>query len=118
MTLGILYNEKNYSEFISQFEKEFKNSTSLSSDLILAAGIAYLETNEPYKAIFQFEKIIANGDFNYEEAAYWYQALALIKAEEYHASQAILEKIVTTQDSQYSEKSKLLIKDLKKLARK
>ena len=115
LTLGVLYNDMNYSEFIVHFEKEFKNSQDLSSDLILAAGIAYLETNEPYKAIFQFEKIITNGDFNYEESAYWYKALALIKAEEYIASQSILEQLLANKNSQYSERSRLLIRDLESL---
>jgi len=115
ISLGILYNEKNYHKFIDVFEESFKNQENLQSDLILASGIAYLETDAPYKAIFQFNKIIENQDFNYEESAIWYSALALFKAEEYNACKTKLEELVSDNGSSYHSKSKDLIKELNRI---
>lgn len=110
--LGILYQEKNYTAFISEYEKNFKNDTEQQSDLILASGIAYLEIDQPYKAIFQFKKIIENEDFNYMESAQWYEALALFKAEEYSSCKEKLEKLAEDHSSQYYVQSSGILKEM------
>jgi len=112
ISLGVLYNEQDFDGFLELYETHFKNDQILGSDIILASGIAYLETNQPYKAIFQFSKIIKNEDFNYLEAASWYEALALVKAGEYTLSIEKLEVLRENVNSIYSDDSKKLIKDL------
>jgi len=114
-TLSLLYQEKKYNAFIEQFEKYHKNRTDLNSDLILASGIAYLESNQPYKAIFQFNKIIENKDFNFEDQAIWYKSLALFKANEYNQCSTELEKLINNIDSEYHAESSALMRDLNTL---
>lgn len=110
--LGILYQEKNYTAFISEYEKHFKSDADQQSDLILASGIAYLEIDQPYKAIFQFKKIIENEDFNYMESAQWYEALALFKAQEYQSCKEKLERLAGEDGSQYYARSRSMLKEI------
>ena len=107
--LGVLYREKKYQEVIDQFETYFKQNDNLDSDLLLAVGIAYTETNQPYKAVYQFDRIIDNRDFNYSDTALWYKALALLKANEIEDCQRILNQLVEDDSSEYIIESKSLL---------
>ena len=110
--LGILYQEKKYHEVINQFETHFKQNDNLGSDLLLAVGIAYTETNQPYKAVYQFDRIIDNGDFNYSDTALWYKALALLKANEINDCERVLNQLVEDNSSEYVTKSRSLLSGL------
>jgi len=112
--LGRLYQEKQYEEFINQYETYHKHRDDLMSDFILAIGISYTESGEPYKGIYQFDRIIDNQDFNYKNMALWYKALALLKADETLDCMKVLETLVSSQ-SDFQKPAKALLKDLKKL---
>jgi len=112
--LGVLYQDKKYLEFIDGFEQNFKSREDINSDLILACGVSYMETDQPYKAIFQFNRIIENQDFSFVDAAQWYKTLALFKAQEFTQCSESLSIVVSNQDSDFYEKGIAFQTDLQK----
>ena len=93
----------------------YKQEDNLSSDLILAIGISYMEIGQPYKAIYQFERIIVNGDISFSDTALWYKALALLRAEEYGSCNLILTQLSKNEDSDYIKESQVLLTKVNRL---
>jgi hypothetical protein len=81
-SLEKLYSNENYSEAIPLFQEILNNSSSKSSEIYLGLGISFLKIDQPTKAIVQFEEILKNKDFNFEDEARWYLGLAYLKLDD------------------------------------
>ena len=113
--LGRLYQEKMYGEFIIQYENYHKQKDDLTSEFILAIGVAYTESGEPYKGVYQYDRIIDNQDFSFLDIALWYKSLALLKADEKTDCIKILEELIS-RDSEFRKQAEALLKDVRKIA--
>jgi len=113
--LGVLYQKGQFVEFIQQYEQHHKQNDELSSDFILAVGIGYTEIDQPYKGIYQLDKIIDNKDFNFIDSALWYKALALLKANEIKNCKEVLAIILNNKNSEYYSKAEELNKELQRI---
>jgi len=108
-SIGLLYQENKFDEIVTVYEAEIKNKDEMTSDLILAVGISYLENGDPYQAIYLFNQVIKNDDFSYIDQALWYKSMALIKAEEYKEGQVQLNKISADNNTAFAKNGKEVI---------
>lgn len=109
-----LYIDGNYSEAISLFETALNENSLKSSQLLLGLGISYLQTNQPSEAIKQFDIILANKDFNYEDEAQWYLALTHLKLNNIGEARNHLNILTSDSTKDHHEDAKVLIQNLKK----
>ena len=100
------YREKNYAEVI----KLNANSVLSVKDIFLTA-ISFLETDDPARAISNFQVVIADlkGEKNYvlKDAAEYYLALAYLKNNDYDQAIELMDMIHDNSSHSYSKKFSL-----------
>jgi tetratricopeptide (TPR) repeat protein len=100
-SLEVAYNEGDMDSVI----KDFKSVDSPTPEEYLLAGIAYLEKNQPEKAIETFKTLIkanqeAKTDF-FEDAAEYYLAMGYLDNLEPEKAMPLLEKIKSDPENRY-----------------
>jgi len=108
-----LYTEGAYSQAIPIFQDILSTENPSSSPILMGLGIAFMETGQTEKAIQQFEQIITNEDFNYEDEALWYLSLAYIKKDDLVNAKAKLEILATDKARDHHEEALKILKSLK-----
>jgi len=104
-----LYIDGKYAQAIPLFQNALKNSTNKSSQMLLGLGISYLETDQPKKAIEQFETIITNKDFNFEDEAEWYLSLTYLKIEDTINAKLHLDNLASDSKRDHHESAQKLL---------
>ena len=110
LTLEKLYNDKNYQDALDLFETYLNGS--IASNLLLGAGISYLETGQPEKARPLFNQIIDSKDFNYADQARWYGALAALKLNDATSAKSFLQPLVEDKSADHHEEAMELLRKL------
>ncbi len=100
-SLEVAYNEGDMDSVI----KNFKSMDSATPEEYLLAGIAYLEKNEPEKAIETFKSLIKSNqeektDF-FEDAAEYYLAMGYLDNLQPEKAMPLLEKIKADPENRY-----------------
>jgi tetratricopeptide (TPR) repeat protein len=109
-SLGEAYSEGNMDSVIW----DFKNLNSPVPEEYILAGIAYLEKNQPDKAIETFKTLIeknqhSNTDY-FEDAAEYYLAMSYLDNMEPQKAMPLLEKIKSDPENRYySDVDELLL---------
>ncbi|HXB31564.1 MAG TPA: tetratricopeptide repeat protein [Puia sp.] len=109
-SLGEAYSEGNMDSVIW----DFKNLNSPVPEEYIMTGIAYLEKNQPEKAIETFKKLIeknqhSNTDY-FEDAAEYYLAMSYLDNMEPQNAMPLLEKIKADPENRYySDVDELLL---------
>lgn len=80
------------------------------TDIAIATGICYLQTNQPDSAIKIFDQV-ANGNTVYKSQAIWYKALTLLKENKPEDSYRVLESLPAEADN--INEAKELMKKIK-----
>lgn len=111
-----LYQGGQYAEYIELWERNFGQREDLTSEVILASGVAYVEMDSYDKAIKQFDVIIDNNDFSYADQASWYKAMTLLRADDLISCRRVLQEIILNPDSDYKAESQSLLKKLDSIA--
>jgi len=112
-TLGVLYNQKKYSELISRFEQSTNIPLEQPSDLLLAIGIAYLEEDKPSKARDYFNIITQKNDFNFSEEVKWYSAMSYLKEGDFETVKSLIKYFVDDKSTFFHDQATQLNFDLK-----
>lgn len=110
------YLVKNDSAVISLYNAE---ADPAAKDMLMA-GIGYLETNRPAKAIEIFKSLLAKNTaahtISFNDEASYYLALSYLKNKNYAAAAELMEKINADKENPYSVKfSQPYIEKIKKL---
>lgn len=110
-----VYREKNYAEVI----KLNANSVLSVKDIFLTA-ISFLETNDPSRAISNFQIVIADmkddKDSDLKDATEYYLALAYLKNNDYDQAIELMNRIHNNSSHQYGNKfSRKYINKVKRL---
>lgn len=109
-----LYVDGSYYEVIPLFKNALDESTLKSSQILLGLGISYLQTKQSTQAIEQFNAILANKDFNYEDEAQWYLGLSYLKLDEINKAKDHLNILASDSSKDHHEAAKVLISQIKK----
>lgn len=109
-----LYIDGKYSQAIPLLQNHLQESTVKSSQIQLALGIAYLETNQPKEAITQFNSILTKKDFNFEDEAQWYLGLTYLKMDEIENAQLHLNQLAADSSRDHHDEAKKLLLQVEK----
>jgi tetratricopeptide (TPR) repeat protein len=104
-----LFNKKDYEQSLPLLKKILTSKPN-ETDLIIATGICYLQTNHPDSAIKIFDRV-ANGNTVYKSEAIWYKALALLKENKPEECYKVLESLPADADN--IKEAKELMKKIK-----
>ena len=107
---GRFYADRDYQNALEQFNS--LPSTSISSKIILAQGISYLETNQYQKASTAFQQLIDQEDLIYEDHARWYLAMTYFKEGKEKEAKILIEQIADKSGSFNQQKAKDILNDL------
>ncbi len=108
------YDAGRYDEAIVMFQEAIKDKATQSSQILLGLGISYLQTDQPQKAITQFDQILANNDFNYEDEAQWYLGLAYLKLNDIPNARKHMNVLTSDLSRDHYEEAQKLLLQLKK----
>ncbi len=114
LQIADLYNNKKYSMVLPLLEEKLASLNPQPSNLLLAKGIALLETNQAEKALLSFQQITTNKDFNFEDEVTWYSALAYLKMDDAVTAQLLIEPLASKPNADHHAKAKQLLNELKK----
>lgn len=103
-----LYANGKYREALPLLEAEREKPSARYSELSLAIGIAYLEEDQPEKAAQNFDLIIINEDFTFEDEWRWYSALALLKLGNIERAKDLLEPLVKNKGADHQKEAREL----------
>lgn len=108
-----VYDNKKYAQAIPLLQKcmETKPSDVYQNQIALYLGLSYLESNEPQKAITEFQSLIAKKEAN-QGLVQWYLALAFLKAERIKAAKTILSELQKVKENPYQKKASALLQKL------
>jgi len=107
-----LYDNQNFSEYISKYYNVSKGAKIDSSDQTIIsfyAGVSFMEKGEHKKAVGQFKNIKKSDRF-YNESQ-WLMALSCIKEDDIKNAKYILETIVSN-GTDYADEAKSILNDL------
>jgi len=107
-----LFNDEKYSEALPLLNAQLATLNPKPSNLLLAAGIAQLESGHPEKALEHFQEITANKDFNFEDEVSWYSALAYLKMKDINAARKSLSPLTSDASADHHKKAKILLRKL------
>ena len=110
LTLEQLYKNKDYQAALPLFEAELKNTPT--SNLLLGAGIAALESDQVEKALSYFKQITEKGDFNFENEVSWYSGLAYLKLGDVDEAKNALRPLVVVERADHHEEAIAVMKAL------
>ncbi|MBL7924161.1 MAG: hypothetical protein JNL88_08185 [Bacteroidia bacterium] len=104
--LGMLaYKNEKYENAIRYFE--MKDNPPEAS---FFAGVSYLSLENPHLAIQKLDAYLAGEHTSYQEAAWWYKALSLIKTGDKQAARTCLARVVTFKGEFEQKATRLLRK--------
>jgi len=109
-----VYDEGRYDEAIIMFQEALTDQNIQSSQILLGLGICYLQTNQPKKAIAQFDQILSNKDFNYEDEAQWYLGLTYLKLNDLPNAKKHMNMLASDLSRDHHEAAQELLSQLKK----
>ncbi len=104
-----LYFQGKYKQAIPLFEDALNGSNLQSSQVLLGLGISYLQTEQPKKAIIQFDSILVSKDFNFEDEAQWYLGLSYLKLNDIDNAKFHLNLLASDSKRDHYEAAKKLI---------
>ena len=107
------YFNKNYEQVIPLLEGVLDQSEQKSSQLQLGLGISYMQSGKSQEAINQFKTIISKNDFNFEDEARWYLALAYLKTNNITNAREALSVLASESDRDHHEEAKKILSSLK-----
>ena len=107
-----LYHAKNYEELIPLLEGVLDQSEQKSSQLQLGLGIAYMQSGKSQEAINQFKTIIAKNDFNFEDEARWYLALANLKSGNIDDAKEALKVLASESNRDHHDEAKSILSSI------
>lgn len=84
-----MYKEQNFTGII----KEAKKKVDLPEKDYLLTGLAHMELNDPFSAIYFFKKVTANTSSWYQQDAEYYLAMAYLKNHDYDLAISLMQKI-------------------------
>lgn len=87
--IASMYSAQNFTGIV----KEAKKKVNLPEKDILLTGLAYLELNDPFSAIYSFKKVTANTSSWYQQDAEYYLAMAYLKNHDYDLAISLMQKI-------------------------
>jgi tetratricopeptide (TPR) repeat protein len=103
-SINTLYREHRYQQLLNKFE----SSTTHTAEELFLAGNAYLEINQPPRAISAFQQLqasnIASGSTLFKDDGEYYLAMAYLKNGETTKALPILQEIHNNPDHAYHDK--------------
>ena len=84
-----MYQDKNFTGII----KEAKKKVDIPEKDFLLTGLAYMELNDPFSAIYSFKKLTPNTSSWYQQDAEYYLAMAYLKNHDYDLAISLMQKI-------------------------
>lgn len=106
------YGDGDYAAALPLLETLLTQTDPQPSLWLLAAGICQLELKRPEAAISYFAQISANQDFNFQDQASWYTALAYLQQNDLPAARVALQPLVNNLRADHYEEAKKLLDKL------
>ena len=108
-----LYNSKNYSEAIPEFENVLKSEPA-NEQAIFYSAVSNLSTGRTGKAVEQLNILVNHKNSKYRDDAQWYLSLAYIKANDIKNARKNLSEIQNNSKSRYQKQADETLREIDK----